>query len=253
MHRAHEHPFPLITLAAENGHEAIVLLLLEHGADPNTPNCRNQSALLLAILCEHIPVLRLLLAQENIDLDPAADDDCRTPFAEAVHKERLDIIELLLRSGASFSAYRCGGRSPLGDVKTDNDALRDIIFRVDPVYRNNQTPLITAARHRHTKLVRFFLDRGADPHGEDFNGNTALSLWAEAGSAEPLQALIAAGARLDAQNNDERTPLSLAAGRCCLDGNTAIMSMLLRAGADVKARRQSETHALVVCSCSKCC
>ncbi|RMJ27373.1 Ankyrin repeat protein [Aspergillus sp. HF37] len=222
-------PFPLITLATESGHEAIVQLLLDHGADPNTPNQRNQSPLLLAVLREHIPVLRLLLAQENIDLSPAVDDDGRKPFAEAVDKERLDIIELLLQSSASFSTYRCGGPSPLGGVKTDNDDLRDIILRIDPVYCINQTPLVTAARYRHAQLVRFFLDRGADPHAEDSNGNTALSLWAEAGCVEPLQALLAAGARADAQNNDGRTPLSLAAGRGCLEA----VKTLVAFGAEV--------------------
>lgn len=156
MNRAHEHPFPLITLAAENGHEAIVLLLLEHGADPNTQNCRNQSALLLAILCEHIPVLRLLLAQENIDLDPAADDDCRTPFAEAVHKERLDTIENRKGRGA-----------------------------------------------RHKK--------------QDWPDPVVL----RCGAAPPRE-----------HGDDEYAPTG---GRRC------------------QCRRQSETHALVVCSCSKCC
>jgi ankyrin repeat protein len=60
--------------------------------------------------------------------------------------------------------------------------------------------------------VRLLLGLGADPNDIDRNGETALHGPAWRGSNEAVMHLVEAGAKLDARNNREWLPLTIAAG-----------------------------------------
>ena len=98
---------PLIS-ASRKGHEDIVRILLEHGADTNAQGKQGQSALLVASLRGHERIVRILL--EN-----GADIDIRTsikntplgmqvggytPLISASREGHEDIVRILLEHGA---------------------------------------------------------------------------------------------------------------------------------------------------------
>ena len=74
------------------------------------------------------------------------------------------------------------------------------------------------------------------------SGRTPLLLAAEAGRAEIVDALVAAGAKLNVFNRDGMTPLQVA----CLEGFHAVVEKLIAAGANVNApSREGDTPLLI--------
>ncbi len=100
----------------------------------------------------------------------------KTILPDAAKKGNLEIVELLLNTGASMNT--------------------------EDVFGNN--PLANAAMTGNLTLVELLIKRGADVKAKDGFGNTALHLAATPPIAE---ALIAAGAIIDAENDHGDTPL----------------------------------------------
>lgn len=73
-----------ICVAFIHGHESIVKLLLEYKAGPNTKTEMGEVPLTLAIRHGHFSVARLLLAQENMEVNPGIDYFGRWPLSVAL-------------------------------------------------------------------------------------------------------------------------------------------------------------------------
>ena len=93
---AGEAPPPLV-LAAENGHSAVVGLLLALGnIDPNIGDTDNRERPLHhAIESGHISPIRQLLARDDIDVN-AVGDWGETPLLKAIRTGNMEVINLLL-------------------------------------------------------------------------------------------------------------------------------------------------------------
>lgn len=87
-------------------------------------------------------------------------------------------------------------------------------------------------------------DRGpeVDSHTRATDGRTALLLAANDGQAPRVQALLAAGADIDARDLAGATALMLAAH----GGHAAVVQALLAAGADIDARDARNWSALMI-------
>lgn len=84
--------------AAKNGHEAVVVLLLEQGAYIEAKNRWGRTPLLYAALKGHEAVVKLLLEQgAHIE---EKDIFGRTPLSYAVKEEHEAVVKLLLDTGA---------------------------------------------------------------------------------------------------------------------------------------------------------
>ena len=93
--------------------------------------------------------------------------------------------------------------------------------------------LLAAARDGQVEVVRSLLREGADVNAARGDGLTALHLAAEGGHRAVADALVAAGAAVDAGTRIGRyTPLQVAAE----GGHGAVVARLLEAGADPNAR-----------------
>jgi len=129
-----------------------------------------------------------------------------TLSAAAGHEE---IVDLLIQSRANL------------DVRTDGGWTALMLACARP----------TGSR---VSIAIKLLEHGASVNLQNEEGNSALSLCADAGSAELTQALISKGANVNLQSNDGWTPLMCACGQD--RGFFDIVGILLENGADTNLR-----------------
>jgi ankyrin repeat protein len=138
-----------LSWAAERGHEAVVRLLLEKGADVEAKTTFGETALPIAARGGHEAVVRLLL-EKGADVE-ANNGWTALHWAAGVGHEA--VVRLLLEKGADVEA------------KTDNGG----------------TALHEAARGGHEAIVRLLLEKGADVEAKTTYGGTALHEAARGG------------------------------------------------------------------------
>ena len=117
------------------------------------------------------------------------------------------MAKALVERGASRTARDSWQRIPLHDAAGEGN-LSCVVLLVGRLGKFKMTP--------------------AEVNAAERNGNTALHLAAAGGHEKVCGVLIQAGARLDASNSDDRTPLRLAQQMC--PGNAALHALLSGGG-----------------------
>ncbi|KAK3318730.1 heterokaryon incompatibility protein-domain-containing protein [Apodospora peruviana] len=139
---------PALSWADWAGHEGIMRLLLNSGANINTEGDSGQTPLLLAVSSHHESIVRLLLDRgADINKDDAVETTALIIAAEEAGHEA--IVQLLLKEGAL----------------------------VDSKSKFRRTPLSYAAQTGHEAIVRLLLERGAAIETQNTDEGTPLS-WA---------------------------------------------------------------------------
>ena len=107
---------------------------------------------------------------------------------------------------------------------------------------DGSTPLHRAAKNAEADKVKKLLAQACvDVNPANQYGSTPLHDAARAGSAEVVQLLLQAGARVDANGRDQLTPLHEAA----MQGKAVVAKLLLAAGADVNMGDRSHPTPLI--------
>lgn len=114
------------------------------------------------------------------------------------------------------------------------------------------TPLLFAVWNvDNTDVVRALIESGADLEAKDRSGDTALIIAARKGRVSSLNALIAAGANVNARSTQNGTTALMAAAALNDSSDRvpanriAIVKALLTAGADVNAKQDNGHTALM--------
>ncbi len=124
---------------------------------------------------------------------------------------RVDLIKLLLSSGADIRALESGTF-----MTTHLPALILLLERGAPVNnigRNGFPPLVYLARAdkgRRMDVMQLLLSNGADVNGRGPHGRTALHLAAAAGNTRMMTMLLTNGAEIGIEDDDGKTALQLA-------------------------------------------
>ncbi|XP_049770081.1 receptor-interacting serine/threonine-protein kinase 4-like [Schistocerca cancellata] len=100
--------------------------------------------------------------------------------------------------------------------------------------------LIHAAKEGAVEELQALLKAGADVEAMDGNMETALHWAAKQGHVEVARHLLEAGAEVEARNDRKSTPLQIAAE----NGHAAMVRLLIASNADLNARNQYETTAM---------
>jgi len=160
-----------------------------------------------------VAAVRSLIGQGS-DIN-ATRVDGTTALHAAVHADRLDIAELLLRAGANAGA-------------------RD---------RYGVTPLYLACVNGNAEMIRRLLDAGVDPNTTDPGGETALMTATRTGAVAALRLLLERGAGVDVPDPEfQQTALMIAVR----ENHQPTVEILIKAGASVNAQtRKGPTPAFV--------
>jgi len=229
--------------AAAAGHREIVMLLLEHGADPNLPEAGiapRGHALYSAVYHRHYDIAQLLPergAYPNVEVESSADT-----LSIAIMNGEAAMVELLCSYGAARPVHLL---AHYGDVQT-----AAAVFAADPVLADDPDALGSAAGHeafvrlmlryqpdlpkrvavagKTREVTELLFRHGMDPSRPDWLHITPLHRFAERGDVENAAIFIEHGADLDARDEEFRsTPLGYAAKY----GKTRLVRLLLRHGA----------------------
>ena len=169
------------------------------------------TALARAVDNEDFDEVRDLIARgENVNGKDENYDNI-TPIFIAIENGDLQMVSLLLDSGAKIN-------------------VRD---------RNKQTPLMRIDDDASAELVETLVRAGAKLNLSDNEGSTALVYASANASTEVLAALINAGADVNIANKAGETPLMKAADK----GDIESVRLLLISGANVNARDKEGDNA----------
>ena len=186
---------------ARTGNAAAVAALLAAGAEVNAAESEeDQTALMWAAARRHPSVVRVLL-------DHGADVRRRSRVRRLVISRRLQSNlrygELGRRYGTDAEETDLGGYTALlfAARRGAVDAARLLLAagaNVDDSAPDGRGALLLAAHGGHARFVRFLLGAGANPNASAA-GYTALHAAVLQGDPGMVEALLAAGARPDAQ------------------------------------------------------
>lgn len=233
-----------LMLAVWHGHDDVVKLLLDRGADVGARNEREGTAMHYAALFGHPDAIDLLAAN-GADVD-ALDDGGFTPMTWACYAGHADVAGRLVALGADLGHKSTSGMTLMHAAAYGGHA-EIIEFLVESGLTCNpgldepgNTPLFGALFQEHSDAARALIERGADIHALRPDSTTALHLSAERGLYEVVRLLLDKGARIDARNSEGETPLIVATE----NGRSQIAALLLEKGADPNAAAKDGRRAL---------
>lgn len=238
-------------MAASTVNLEALKVLMAYGADLNKKDYNGRSILLW--VCDYDNQTAAGRLQDSKDIKAA------TKKWEQARKNEADFLSFLIKSGvnkkADLSAVLLEGyymNNPAA-VKILIDAGADVNCvgesRRTPLFETIYTAYMAEEGYKqgdgvwiHTTLyyiesIRLLIAAGANVNARDNNGNTPLheasqSFRGHTDLPEIIRILIAAGAKVDARNNDGVTPLMWAAEGNAVENAEA----LIAAGADVNAK-----------------
>jgi ankyrin repeat protein len=245
---------PLMNAAAVGSLEAMKLLL-KAGADVNAKNGLDTTALIWGAL-DPAKVRLLVEAGAAVNVRSKLG---RTPLLVAAGRPGSgEAVRLLLSKGADSKVADVRGSTPLVEAARvdDIDMLR--LLMSAPVNINaggfvGMTALNLAVGHANLPAVKLLLEKGADVNVANVsevkvkNGLIALSrmtalMSAPESSPEVMDALVKAGANVNARDIRGMTPLMLAVATDSPDPR--IVRLLLDHGADTDVKSTAGERAL---------
>jgi ankyrin repeat protein len=171
-------------IAARNGCQGLVELLIAHGANVNT-GVKNWAPLYIAAQNGHKEIVELLIAN-GADVNEAKNGGW-TPLHVAAEKGRKEIVELLLANGANMAAVeeyydstplgiavkydqpevaqllRARGAESLGSKKVDNDQLaREYLQLWEAAIMEKTAGLVNSGQPvRNEEIAKYAVNRAS--------------------------------------------------------------------------------------------
>jgi ankyrin repeat protein len=225
-----------LSWAAANGHEAVVKLLVEKGAEMETKDkdSSGQTPLSWAASRGHEAVVKLLL-EKGAELETKDSKYSRTPLSYAAENGHEAVVKLLLEKVAELETKDkdSSGQTPLSwAASRGHEAVVKLLLEkgaeLETIDDYGQTPLSWAASRGDEAVVKLLLEKGAELETKDKDyGQTPLLWAAENGHEAMVKLLLEKGAELETKSNYGQTPLSYAAQY----GHEAVVKLLLEKGA----------------------
>lgn len=239
---------PVINYAASNNNLEMVKILVDAGADVNLGNEFKWQAIHAATRVKNVEIVSYLLDQgADVDAKNFHSGDLRTPLLIAINNYDVEMIDFLLDKDANVDlGYR---RYPLhiSAQMKQVDTLKKLLRRGANVnvvnYRDQFTPIFSAAEHDCGACIKELIKYGADPNAYLTKEDDVLPIHTAAswGKNDAIQALIDGGSEVNKSPfGSKRSPLIFIA----MDNNDVALDLLLQSGANPVHRSTNGRSAL---------
>uniref|UniRef100_A0A8D3CCL3 Ankyrin 3 n=1 Tax=Scophthalmus maximus TaxID=52904 RepID=A0A8D3CCL3_SCOMX len=234
-------------MATQGDHLNCVQLLLQHDVPVDDVTNDYLTALHVAAHCGHYKVAKLivdkkanpnakaLVGKQRVFLSLCVQNGF-TPLHIACKKNRVKVMELLLKHGASIqrgeTALHMAARAGQADVV---QYLLKKGAKVETKSKDDQTALHMSSRLGKVDIVQQLLQCGASANAATTSGYTPLHLAAREGLQDVAAMLLEHGASLSSSTKKGFSPLHVAAKY----GKMEVASLLLQKGAAPDAAGKS--------------
>lgn len=226
-----------INLAAKNGHEPIVKLLLDLGAEVDLGDARRNTPLNWAIKHGHTSIATLLI-KYGADIN-SANQLGETPLGCAAIHGNETVAKLLIDKGATSNLIRGDfSQFPLcRAARHGHTGIMMLLLEKSVNFdlkssREVRHLLIGAVRNGHESTVRLLIEKGADVNFLNFLSESPLGLATSNGHESMTRLLVEKGANVDVEDSLGQTPFVHATIRAC----ESTMRLLLANGADINTQ-----------------
>ena len=206
--------YTFLLIAAEEGHDQLIQLLLDRGADVNAQGGKYGNALQAVSYRGHDQVVQMLLDKgADVNAQGGYYGNALQAASKGGHNQ---VVQMLLDKGAEVNAR--GGW-----------------------YDN---ALYAASVGGHDQVMQMLLEKGADVNAQGGWYGNALQAASVGGHDRVLQMLLDKGANVNAQSGYYGNALQAAS----VGGHDQVVQMLLDKGANVNAQDKYYSNALYVAS-----
>ncbi len=196
----HKHHGTTFHVASYSGHEKIVQIMLDRGADVNAQGGIYGNALQIASWIGHEKIVQILLDRGAVVNVQSGIYGNALQIASTRGHEK--IVQMLLSGGANVNAQTREDQTPLQAASYNGHEKVVQILLDNEADVNVQGKLGSALRiasgFAHEKVVRILLDNGADVNEQDEDHGSALQAAARGGHYRVVQILLNKGAGIDA-------------------------------------------------------
>jgi ankyrin repeat protein len=224
-----------LSYAAQEGHEAVVQLLVNRGANVDANDKDGRTALHEAASKGNEAMARLLL-KYRADVNAKDKDGC-TALHEAVSREYVPIVRLLLDYGADVNAKDTNGRTGLDKavLRWHEGMVRLLVDRgadANWTDKDKGTLLGEAVSRGHRAVVRFLLECDANANWKDKYGGISLGEAASRGHKAVFQLLLNCSTDANWKDKDKR----MALGEEVWRGHEGVLLLLLDRDANARGK-----------------
>ena len=237
--------------ASVSGYDDIAKLLIEEGTDVNIQDKAGATALMYTARNTNYEMVEVLLKNgADVNIRDITGETAlyysieHNSFGQENETENaIKILNLLIKYGADVNTKNDEGTSLL-DVsyrssKSENREMFKILvengFNLESRINDDDsdyTPLMIAVYKEDYDMVKYLLDKGANPNAVNNEKKTALMIANDEGNNNIAKLLIEQGANINTQDEDGCTALMTAA----LIGDYEMVKFLLENGADINTK-----------------
>lgn len=204
--------------AVNAGQAEVVERALAEGVNPNALSGDNEHSLLTAaVRANQVEIARLLL-QAGADVH-YVEPNSRNALNYAAGGGNVALVELLLEAGADPLTHTNHGAYPIHDAIWSGKTAAAIklipyyeTLGYNPDGKGNGYPVCMAIGRRQANVVQAFLEAGVDPNDPLFADKPLLVRAAQSGSEEIVRMLLKAGADKKAKDSAGKRAADYARG-----------------------------------------